>query len=349
MSGGRLSAAELGEWVLHDPYLPYGYYDDLPVEACYGYRAAQLERMAADPAHHVLIFEEPGSGRALVGLTELAWDTEQFGMKAGRVDYVILRPEGDPGRDWPRGPGTTPAVQRAGVSRIKTPERMAVAAAAARGVARAADELGIRHLTGRFDSRDIPVIQALEGAGFQYADAILRFVIDTETFTPPPAWRPGVELRDAREEDIPVLAGLSGKGFVYDRFHGDPALPPGVADRVHAAWLTNALHGKVGDGTLVGTVDGRVAGFMINALDRHATPHFGRPLSWYVLMTVDQTVRRRGLALALSLGSVAWLKERGALRVEAGTQMANVPASNLYPKVGFHLAQTSVTLRRMGG
>ena len=64
MNGERLSPGELGEWVLHDPYPPYGYYDDLPIEGCRSYRAAQLARLAEDPAHHALVFSERGKGSA---------------------------------------------------------------------------------------------------------------------------------------------------------------------------------------------------------------------------------------------------------------------------------------------
>jgi hypothetical protein len=55
------------------------------------------------------------------------------------------------------------------------------------------------------------------------------------------------------------------------------------------------------------------------------------------------------VALALSLGGTAWLAARGARRVEVGTQLANLPAANLYAKAGFRLVQTSISLRWVAG
>ena len=66
-----------------------------------------------------------------------------------------------------------------------------------------------------------------------------------------------------------------------------------------------------------------------------------------VLITGDAGLRRRGVAGALRLGAVEWLKERGARRFEVGTQLANVPAASVYLKSGFKLVNTSLSLRRM--
>lgn len=210
-----------------------------------------------------------------------------------------------------------------------------------------ADARKLRHLSARIDSRELPVLQALESSGFQLVDAILRFSLDASEWKGAPPLPVGVRLRDAVASDIEPLAKLSADGFRYDRFHNDPLLAPGVADRVHAAWLTNAINGKAGDGVLVAEVDGRPAGFFILALDRLAGECLGTTIGTLVLITIDSTLRRRGVALALSLGSIDWLKERGATRFEVGTQLANVPAANVYLKAGFRLVQTNVSLRRM--
>ncbi|MDZ4805344.1 MAG: GNAT family N-acetyltransferase [Candidatus Eisenbacteria bacterium] len=330
----KLNAEELAQWADREAYPPYGYYRDFMDAACRCYRARQLTALAGRSDHAGFHWQGGGESAAF-GLTTLGWDTEQFGVPAGRLDYLIVAPTGDelPAVD-PRDTGANRRLFR-------------VAGEAAVAMTDHARARGIRHLSARVDSRELPVLQALESAGFQLVDAILRFSLDSSEWTGAPSLPAGVRLRDAIESDIEPLAALAANGFLYDRFHNDPLLLEGVADRVHAAWLTNAIHGKAGDGVLVAEVDGRPAGFFILALDRLAGELLGTTIGTLVLITIDGTLRRRGVALALSLGSIDWLKERGATRFEVGTQLANVPAANVYLKAGFKLVQTSVSLRRM--
>lgn len=327
MSPHELTPDEWRSWAAAEAQPPYAYYPDFHAAGRVAYRAAQLAALAAGALHHVLRVKADGYD-GLGGLTPLAWDSEQFGIPAGRVDHILLKDAAG------RGPVDPATAYRAA--------RVVATALVAR-----ADELGIRHLSARCDGRDLPTVQALESQGFELVDAILKFALDAEAWSGMPPLPPGVALRDAVEEDIPALAALAARGFIYDRFHNDPALPAGVADRVHAAWLTNAVRRRTGDGVLVADVDGRPAGFFILALDRAAGTHFDCPVGTLVLITVDASLRRRGVALALSQGSVEWLKSRGARRFEVGTQLANVPAANVYLKSGFRLVNTSVSLRRM--
>ena len=323
-----LTPDAIDAWAAAEAQPPYAYYGDFTAAARTRYRAEQLRRTLASPHHHALAVSDDAGRAALAGVTTLAWDSEQFGFSAGRLDYLLLR-------DAAGAPLREPAAACALA-------RRALQAALAH-----ADALGVRHLSARFDSRDLPLVQACEAERFELVDAILKFALRDDAWGGAPPLPAGVALRDAREADIPALADLAARGFLYDRFHNDPALPAGVADRVHAAWLTNAVKGRTGDGVLVAEVDGRPAGFFILALDRAAGEHFGCPVGTLVLITVDAALRRRGVAVALSQGSVAWLPERGARRFEVGTQLANVPAANVYLKSGFRLVNTSLSLRRM--
>lgn len=330
-----LTVLELPDWAALEAYPPYGFYRDFEEAACRRYRARQLGTMAGRSDHAGFHWQGARGESAAFGLTTLNWDTEQFGAPAGRLDYLIVAPDGN----------RPPAIDPRDTSANRRLFQVAQEAATAMTVE--ADARGIRHLSARVDSRELPVLQALESAGFQLVDAILRFSLDASRWDGAPPLPAGVRLRDAVESDITPLALLAANGFLYDRFHNDPLLADGVADRVHAAWLTNAIRGTAGDGVLVAEVDGRPAGFFILAVDRLAGELLGTTIGTLVLITIDGTLRRRGVALALSLGSVDWLKERGATRFEVGTQLANVPAANVYLKAGFQLVQTSVSLRRM--
>lgn len=323
----KLSPEDGQAWAAAEAQPPYAYYPDFAPAGRLAYRAEQLVTMTASASHHPLRVTFEG-GEGLGGLSTLAWDSEQFGMPAGRVDYILLR-------DAAGHPVAAPAVAYRSARRV------------ASELLQSADALGIRHLSARCDSRDLPTVQALESAGFELVDAILKFALRDEEWGGMAPLPPGVLLRDAVAADTPALQELAARGFIFDRFHNDPALPAGVADRVHAAWLTNAVAGRTADGVLVAEVDGRPAGFFILALDHAAGRHFDCPIGTLVLITVDVAVRRRGVAQALSQGAVEWLRARGARRFEVGTQLANVPAANVYLRSGFRLVNTSVSLRRM--
>lgn len=334
MSLEKISPAEMETWAAQEAFPPYAFYPDFDRERCRLYRARQLKAMGGRSDHEAWHWRGADGGEAAIGLTRLGWDTGQFGMPAGRVDYLIVKSP-----SW-----------RAETRRPDVPEDrrvLAAATGAARELVTRSDAEGLQHLSARVDSREMPVIQAFEAVGFQFVDAILRFSLDLSRWPGAPSLPSGVTLRDATEADIEPLADLSARGFIYDRFHNDPSLPPGVADRVHAAWLVNAIQGRTGSGVLMAEVDGRSAGFFILALDAEAGDVIGTTIGTLVLISVDRTLRRRGVALALSLGAVDWLRDRGATRFEVGTQLANVPAASVYLKAGFRLVQTSVSLRRL--
>jgi dTDP-4-amino-4,6-dideoxy-D-galactose acyltransferase len=291
------------------------------------YRSAQLERLLANPAHQAFAVSEGSIDAVALGITRLAWDSEQFGIPAGRLDYLI--------------PAAAPARE------VREPrDRLAVCLRmAARAAIEAATTAGLRHLSARIDAREFLTVQALEAAGFQVVDALLRFGLEVGGEVTPAGRADAFHLRDALPEDIPALRALAARAFVHDRFHNDPSLAPGVADRLHAAWVENAVRGATADGVILATAGDRLAGFFVLALDHDAREHFGFPVGTLLLIGVDEAWRRQGVALALSHAGTAWLAARGARQVEVGTQLANLAAANLYAKAGFRLVQTSISLR----
>jgi ribosomal protein S18 acetylase RimI-like enzyme len=322
-----LSARDLRAWAVAEEFPPYWYYADVSPEAPVGYRTAQLERLLANPAHQALAVGDGAGEMVAFGITRLAWDSEQFGTPAGRLDYLI--PAAGPGRD-----------------RREARDRLAMRLrVAARAVVEAATAAGLRHLSARVDAREVMTVQALEAAGFQVVDGLLRFAVEVGGPAPSSGRAVTFSVRDAVPEDIPLLRTLALHAFVHDRFHNDPALAPGVADRLHAAWVENAVRGGTADGVIVATAGDRIAGFFVLALDHDAQTHFGFAIGTLLLIGVDEAWRRRGVALALSQAGTAWLAARGARRVEVGTQLANLAAANLYAKAGFRLVQTSISLR----
>jgi ribosomal protein S18 acetylase RimI-like enzyme len=258
----------------------------------------------------ILTLESAGSAR----WQSLPWDSEQFGFPAARLDGLSV--EGD----YPL------ARQRCG--------RLLQAVLAECRLA------GIRHLVARVDAGDLAVIHALEGAGFETIDGLQTLALSLADWTPPVAPN-GIAVRKFRGADLPSLLEIARTAFLYDRFHADAALAPGVADALHLAWVRNCCSGQAADAVLVGALDGEVLGFI--TCQDHSPAAAGR----IVLVATAARARGRGLARAMTAGALRWFRGRGVGRVEVGTQLRNVAAARLYEGCGFRLVGVSLTLRKV--
>ena len=299
------------------PRAPYAHYPQLGAERLAAHASAQARATLTAPGTSAFALD---GGGGFAAFQPLGWDSGVLGLRAGRVALLELS-------------------QELRSSRAPTLKAARALGAALAGAARAS---GTRHVSARLDARDIVLIQALEEQGFRLVDAILKFSLDLR-LPPPPV--DGVVVRDAREEDLGRLRELAAVGFVHDRFHNDPALAAAAADRLHAEWVENSVRGGYGCGVLVAESEGQPAGFFILAEDPHAREALGVGIGTLVLITVAREARRRGIARALSLASVARLRDRGNRFAEVGTQLGNVAASNVYLDAGFRLMHTSVSLR----
>ncbi len=301
------------------PVLHYDYYSDIKPNILESYSVAAAGRaLVAEGARGFVL----GSGAGLAVYQPLAFDSQQFGVPAGRFSLFDIDRElrADP------------------VRAVEAARALAGAALAA------ARDAGARHVSVRLDARDVPLLHGLEAEGFRVVDAILRFTLDLAA--PVAATNaPGVTVRDARNDDVGILRDLAARGFIYDRFHNDPALSRETADRVHAEWVENAVRGRYGCAVLVAEVDGAPAGFFILAEDGAARDVLGLGVGTLVLITVGREFRRRGVARVLTEASARRLRERGNRYAEVGTQLANIPASNVYLASGFRLCHTGVSLR----
>jgi ribosomal protein S18 acetylase RimI-like enzyme len=200
-------------------------------------------------------------------------------------------------------------------------------------------QAGIRYAFARLSSRWFHEIQGLETIGFQYVDGLLTFTAPTESLLAASGADPRVRLATAADTD--ALAKLARRGFIFDRFHNDPYVPSQLADDIHAEWLRNSVRGQAAD--FVVTVDGKggPCGFVTVKLGQAAGILFGT----IVLVAVAKESSGKGLAKALSREAVRQLKDRGGMYCAVGTQIANIPAANLYLSLGFRLHSTSLSLR----
>jgi ribosomal protein S18 acetylase RimI-like enzyme len=239
---------------------------------------------------------------AAPGWSPLPWDSEQFGFPAARLE------EG---------------VDAGGLPRVLEECRRA----------------GIRHLIARPDARDLRMIHALEAEGFQLLDGIQTFVLNIEgcPWPEPKDWT----VHPFRAANRAQVAAIARKAFVYDRFHADAGLAPGVADQVHEAWIDNCCLGQMADIVWIAEDADAVRGFVTCKLDPE------RRMGTIGLVATSAAAWRRGVARALTAQALRWFHQEGATRVEVGTQLTNFPAARLYQSFGFKPISVSFTFRRL--
>jgi len=321
------------------PFKPYAHYAHrLGKEALQQFFVARVAANLKHDAHSALWLPGPDGARGLAGWTRLAWDTQQLGVGAGRLDYLIA--SGDYEDQY-------------------TAKEVLLTA-----VLEACADQGIRHLTTRVHASDLSSIYLLEQHGFITVDGILTFSLELSprrhedtTQTNKKAKNPlclsafvvpdtEFEVRLSRLEDIEQIKAIARSSYVYDRFHSDPRIPKTVADELHAVWLENSCLGVAADAVVVAAENGRILGYVTCKIDHQTTQHLGLTIGTIVLVATAADARGRGVAKATTYGVLDWFREQGVDIVEVGTQLRNMPASRLYEACGFRLVASSISLRK---
>jgi len=199
-----------------------------------------------------------------------------------------------------------------------------------------ADELsasGPGFFQARVPTGDVARVGSLERVGFRTVDVTVTFRRDPGLAVPGRVAR----VRDARPDDRRAVIALAAREYTVSRFHLDPEIADDVARSIKREWVDNYFKGARGDRMLVAEHDGEVTGFQL-VLD---TPE----AAVIDLIAVAAAARGRGIGSSL----VCSLAESSPDRpVQAGTQVANLPALRLYERLGFAVARTDYVLHRHG-
>jgi len=282
----------------------------------------RLSAMATQLEHGHCFIRRPDDSSGVEGLvawSPLAWDSEQFGFPAARIDLLLARGDYHTATAI-KSQLLTEALEECG-------------------------EKGVRHVTARADAAAFSSIHAFERAGFQTIDQILTFGIRLDG-APALQHRSWNHVGLFHPKHLDGVLAIARTAYRFDRFHADPSLPAGVADRLHEAWMRNScLHGGA-DAVFVATVEDKVASYVTVKLDRGAP---GAWLATIVLVATADWARGRGMAREATLASLDWCREQGVAAVQVGTQLRNVAASRLYENCGFRFAGGSISLRKVLG
>jgi hypothetical protein len=295
------------------PYLPYTGYREVD-------RAASARRVGADLSALLdgggFCFSAQARGRSVgvVAGQALPWDSGQLGVPAGRLAHLLV---------WDPGAAREGLVAAA-VSECRT--------------------RGLRHVSVRIPSDDVPAIHACEEHGFRMMEALLTFSFRMDRDRPLARAR-GFRVApcDGSEAEIAWVRDVAGRVFQQDRFHSDPHIPRERADELHRAWMENSCRGFA-DVVLIAKdpETGERLGFFTGKV--HHLPELPLRFGNLVLGAVAPEGRGRGAFTDLTLGGLEWARPRVDV-LEIGTQFMNVNASRVYLGAGFRYVRSDVSLR----
>jgi ribosomal protein S18 acetylase RimI-like enzyme len=191
--------------------------------------------------------------------------------------------------------------------------------------------LGPGFFQTRVPTSDVARVGSLERVGFRTVDVSVTFRRDPGLPLPAHPAR----TRDARPDDRHAVMAIAEREYDVSRFHLDPGIPDGVARSIKREWADNYFTGARGDRMFVAEHDDELAGFQL-VLD---TPE----AAVIDLIAVAGTARGQGIGSSLVC---ALAQSSPGRAVQAGTQVANLPALRMYGRLGFSVARTDYVLHR---
>ncbi len=259
--------------------------------------------------------------RGIACWTPLAWDTEQFGFPAARLDLLAASGESE----------SATVIKTNLVKRAVEDWR----------------ERGIRHVTARVAAADTTSIEALQHNSFALIDGIQTFSL---LMPPAPHFQKRENpftLRLFRESDLPQVLEIARTSYVHDRFHADSALDKDTADRINETWVRNSCLGQMADAVIVASAGDTLLGYVTCRIDKEATSVLGVGCGEIGMVATTANSRNAGVASAATISALEWFAMQGVPFVEVGTQFRNIAAARLYERCGFRLAAASLTWRKL--
>lgn len=265
--------------------------------------APNLSVRAADQERHAIVVARP-----------LRWDSDFFGVRMARVDYLVASPDARALLD--------------------------VALGASLDACRAA---AILHITARVDAEDVAAVDLLERRGFRLMDALVTYRIRPEN-KPPDEVRDIGTIRDFDVRDTDQVMDIAGDAFAgyLGRFQHDPRVPADRAGAFYLEWARKGLSGEMADKVLVSVnSEDAVIGFLFFRRREPASsvarvPIFGGGLG---ACRRDSPGAYPGLIRAGAL----WAQEHGGV-AECQTQNYNFPVIRVYEAAGGTYVRAEYTL-----
>ena len=200
-------------------------------------------------------------------------------------------------------------------------------------------ERGVRLASCRLDHDRLRDSMALEEHGFRFVEMVYEPRFEAfETIAQPDR---RIDVADVTDADLAGVEAIAYSAFSTGRFLLDRRLPPDLSRRRYATWVRNSL-GSSDQAVLKAEVDGELIGFFI--VERQADDR----VFWH-LTAVDPQWQGKGLGLSLWRTMLLRHRAEGATGVWTTISGHNLPAMNLYARLGFRFDAARMTFHRILG
>ena len=296
-------------YLADDRFDQYRHYPASPIEPppWQTYWRARLEQYAADPQVQFL-----ATDAAIVALRDSAWDRSHFGFGMATL-HVLLAAD-------------VPNIQLQ-IAELLLESRQAL--------------LGnrVRFVSTRVNGDHLPVLHALEDAGFRYMDNVIWPVASTAQLSD--ALDPRV--RPMTADDVPQVVALA-QTWAYPRGHlyCNNGFAKAEVDEMYGKWLRTAWQNQ----TPIAVIeeDGQVQGFFQFGIDPEGETPLGLRYGHMRLLVVNGEMRGRGLGQALFHGAMVLMKRMGASHIDSGYSTKNHVSAHIHGRNGFLSAHEEVTM-----
>jgi len=186
-------------------------------------------------------------------------------------------------------------------------------------------------------------VSALSDIGFRVVDTALTFEGVVSNGSTSRCVSVGQVVRIATQDDRDTVCDIASRAFRFSRFHLDPQVPAGVADRIKASWARNYFSGQRGDGMVVAESNGQVVGFLQLLWGQEDT---------LIIDLIGVAPENQGRGMARAMIRYAAMNGTGdhrrPARILVGTQAANTPSMRLYESLGLRMHSAQYVLHYHG-
>jgi len=177
---------------------------------------------------------------------------------------------------------------------------------------------------------DPATIRQVEREGFNLVEVRLKFERKTAGWDP--ATRPkaseGIQIRPAKEDDIPILQDIATNSYINTRYYVDEHFSEEKCQELYRIWVKRSCQGHA-QMALVAETDGQIQGYITGYRNPESTD------GQFDLTGVRNEVRRSGIGHELFRSGLDWYVKSGVEYILVVTQGRNVPTQRMIQRYGF--------------
>lgn len=306
-------AALLDRLIEEYPFKPYRNYRLLSRAKQSAVLDAEIDRIRQTPSSFA-VAAGPDAQCAIAVGRPLAWDSDFFGVRMGRLDYLLRSPNA--------GQPTLRAAVEAALDRFRA--------------------MGTQHVATKLDVADSEALVVAEDCGFRLMDALVTYIAHPRR-PPPRRVKEMGRIRPFVPDDTEQILDITHEAYrgFRGRFQVDPHVPRDRSDEFYLEWARKCCSGAMADRIYVADGgDGRLIGWASVKRAEPVSSVGGAPVSSGSLGACrpDRLGAYAGLIRAAAIENHA-----AGVLTEAFTQNSNFPMVRVLEAVGAQYARAEYT------